>query len=68
MQTSIKRIMTQNVSMALKATQFTPKTINVIKMVKSERRRYNRQSQAYCNDFCDKKMRMTKTTGKRRQA
>jgi len=55
----------QNVSAALKAPQFTPKTINIIKMAKSERRRYNRQSQAYCNDFCDKKM--TKTPGKRRR-
>ena len=67
MRTSIKRIMTQNVSMALKAMQFVSKTTNVIKMAKSERRRYNRQPQAYCNDFCDKKMRMTKTIRKCRR-
>lgn len=45
----------QNVNMVLKNHAVCPKTINIIKMAKSERHQYNRQLQDYCNDLCDKK-------------
>jgi len=50
----------QNVNMVLKKPHSLSQNNKHHKTAKSERHQYNRQLQDYCNDLCDKKMKMTK--------